>query len=93
LVVYNREMPAPDPIEDAIHARAGAERKTPGVSFAPIYAFVSNIAHIARGQERQTIVNNVTAERPPGMSAEWNAGYEAATMAVVRAAVSRSFTH
>lgn len=93
LVVYNRGMPAPDPIEDAIHARADAERKLPGVSFGPIYAFVSNIAHIARGQERQTIVNSVTAERPPGMSAEWNAGYEAAVMAILKIAVSRSFTH
>ena len=86
-------MPAPDPIEDAIHAPADAERKTPGVSFGPIYAFVSNIAHIARGHERQTIVDTVTAARPPGMSADWNAGYEAAVMAILRVAVSRSFTH
>ena len=86
-------MPAPDPIEDAIYARADAERKTPGVSFGPIYAFVLNVAHIARGQERQTIVNTVTAARPPGMSAEWNAGYEAAVMATLKIAVSRSFTH
>jgi hypothetical protein len=41
----------------------------------------------------QAIVNAATAERPPGMSAEWNAGYEAAIMTVVRAAISRSFTH
>ena len=86
-------MPVPDPIEDAIHARADAERKTPGVSFAAIHAFVLNIADIARGQERQTLVNTVTAGRPPGMSPEWNAGYEAAVVAVVRAAISRSFTH
>jgi len=62
-------------------------------SFGPVYAFVSNIAHIARGQERQTIVNAVTAERPTGMSPEWNARYEAAIMAILRDAVSRSFTH
>ena len=86
-------MPAPDPIEDAIYARADAERKTPGVSFGAIYAFVLNIAHIARGQERQTIVNAATVERPPGMSPECNAGYEAAIMAILRVAVSRSFTH
>lgn len=40
-------MPVPNPIEDAIHARAEAERQTPGISFAPIYSFVSNIADIA----------------------------------------------
>jgi hypothetical protein len=86
-------MSVPDPIEDAIHARANAERAMPGVSFAPIYAFVSNIAHIARGQERQTILDAVTAAREPGHGEEWNAGYDAALKAVIRILVERSFTH
>lgn len=86
-------MPVPDPIEDAINARADAERATPGVSFAPIYAFVSNIAHIARGQERQTVLDAVTAAREPGHSEEWNAGYDAALSAAIRILVERSFTH
>ena len=86
-------MPAPDPIEDAINARADAERSTPGVSFAPIYAFVSNIAHIARGQERRTILDAVTAAREPGHSEEWNAGYDAALKTAIRILVERSFTH
>jgi len=80
-------------IEDAIHARADAERAMPGVSFAPIYAFVSNIAHIARGQERQTIIDAVTAGRAPGHSEEWNAGYDAAVTAAIRILIERSFTH
>ena len=87
-------MPAPNPIEDAIHARADAERAMPGVSFAPIYAFVSNIAHIARGQERQTILDAVTAaSREPGHGKEWNAGFDAAVKAAIRILVERSFTH
>ena len=80
-------------IEDAIDARADAERAMPGVSFAPVYAFVSNIAHIARGQERQTIIDAVTAGREPGHSEEWNAGYDAAVTAAIRILVERSFTH
>lgn len=91
-MVYNREM-AGTTIEDAIYARADAERGTPGVSFAPIYAFVSNIAHIARGQERQTILDAVVAAREPGHSEEWNAGHDAAIAAVIRILVERSFTH
>jgi hypothetical protein len=86
-------MPAPDPIEDAIHARAAAERKTPGVSFEPVYAFVANIAHIARGQERQTILDAILAERPKGHSAEWKEGHDAAISAVIRILVGRSITH
>ncbi len=100
LVVYSHgrrglffAMHASDPIEDAINARADAERQTPGVSFAPIYAFVANIAHIARGQERQTIMDAVTAAREPGRSEEWNAGYDAALRVAVRVLVERSFTH
>jgi hypothetical protein len=42
----------------------------PGVSFGPIYALVANIAHIARGQERQTILDAVTEARAPGHSEE-----------------------
>ena len=80
-------------IEDAIHARADAERAMPGVSFRPIYAFISNIAHIARGQERQTILDAVVAAREPGHSAEWNAGHDAAISAVIRILVERSLTH
>ena len=80
-------------IEDAIYERADAERAMPGVSFVPIYAFVSNIAHIARGQERQTIIDAVTAGREPGHSEEWNAGYDAAVIAAIRILVERSFTH
>lgn len=86
-------MPAPNPIEDAINARADAERLTPGVSFAPIFAFVSSIAHIARGQERQTILDSVVAGREPGHGEEWNAGYDAALTAAIRILVERSFTH
>lgn len=80
-------------IEDAIHARADAERAMPGVSFAPIYAFVSNIARIARGQERQTILNAVLAGRDVGQTEEWKAGYDAALKAAMRILVERSFTH
>jgi hypothetical protein len=79
-------------IEDAINARADAELRTPGVSFAPIYAFVSNIAHIARGQERQAILDALTP-RERGHSEEWNAGHDAAITAVIRILVERSFTH
>jgi hypothetical protein len=65
----------------------------PAFPFAPIYAFVSNIAHIARGQERQAILDAVVAAREPGHSEEWSAGHDAAVPAVIRILVERSFTH
>ena len=80
-------------IEDAIHVRADAERAMPGVSFAPIHAFVSSIAHIARGHERQTILGSVLAGRDPKQTDEWKAGYDAALTAAIRILVERSFTH
>ena len=76
-------------IEDAIQVRADAERERPGISFAPIYAFVSNIAQIARGQERQAIIDALP-KREQGRSVEWNAGFDAAVTAFIRILATRS---
>ena len=82
-------------IEDLIYQRADAERArpTPGLSFAPLYAFMAAIARMARMEERQTILDTLPKDREAGRSADWNAGYDAAMVAIIRAAVTRSFTH
>jgi hypothetical protein len=38
-------------------------------------------------------ISRLTAAREPGNSDEWNAGYDAAVIAVIRIVVERSFTH
>jgi hypothetical protein len=81
-------------IEDVIGETAELERKRkPSFTFAAIYQFVANAAHIARGQERQTILNAITKLREPGHNEDWNAGHDAAIKAVIRVLVERSETH
>ena len=47
------------------------------------------VAHLARMDERQAIVDLVRAARQQGRGKNWNAGYEAAIAAIIRAAVER----
>jgi hypothetical protein len=80
-------------IEDMIYQRWDEERaRASGVSFAPLYQFLSTIAHLARMDERQTIVDLVREARKPGKNKSWNAGYDAAMTAIIRAAVERAQT-
>ncbi len=81
-------------VEDVIGRIAEDERKpSPSFTFAAMYQFVANAAHIARGQERQVILNAITKVREPGHSQEWDKGYDAAISAVIRVLVERSHTH
>lgn len=82
-------------VEELIDRAMDDEKKraAAGLSFAPVYSFVSAVAHMARGQERQTILDSVVAGREPGHGEEWNAGYDAALTAAIRILVERSFTH
>jgi hypothetical protein len=82
-------------IEDLIYRRADEERArgAPGISFAPLYAFMASIAHMARMDERQTILDTLPKDRARNKSKDWNEGYNAALTAIIRACVSRSFTH
>jgi hypothetical protein len=48
---------------------------------------------MARGQERQTILDALTKTRPQGKSTEWYAGYDEAISAAIRILVERSHTH
>jgi hypothetical protein len=50
--------------------------------------FHEQVAHIARMDERQTILNTLPNERPPNKSPDWNDGYTAA-MTALSAPVSR----
>lgn len=78
-------------IEDMIYQRWDEERvRASAFSFAPIYQFLSAVAHLARMDERQAIVDLVRETRQQGRGKSWNAGYEAAMTAVVRAAVERA---
>jgi hypothetical protein len=67
-------------VEDLIWRAVEDERKRgpTGLSFAPVYSFVSAVAHMARGQERQTILDALSKTRPGGKSTEWNEGYNEA---------------
>lgn len=78
-------------IEDMIYQRWDEERaRAPGFSFAPIYQFLSTVAHLARMDERQAIVDLVREAREQGRGKSWNAGYDAALTAIIRAAVGRA---
>ena len=60
--------------------------------FAPVYAFTSAVAHMARGQERQSIIDALP-RRESGKSKDWNEGFDAAIAGVIAVLVGRSFTH
>ena len=81
-------------IEDLIYRRADEERaRGEAVSFAPLYRFMASIAHMARMDERQTILDTLPKDRARNKSKDWNDGYNAALTAIIRACVTRSFTH
>jgi hypothetical protein len=78
-------------IEDVIGETAQAERKrAPSFSFVPIYDFVAYAVVIAKGQERQDIMDALPKAKPDGMTPEQAEGYEKAMVAVVRILVQRS---
>ena len=81
-------------VEDVIWLAAQDEKKrTPaGLSFAPVYSFTAAVAHMARGQERQAIIDALPG-RESGKSKDWNDGFDAAIAGVVAVLVGRSFTH
>jgi hypothetical protein len=80
-------------IEDMIYQRWDEERaRASAFSFAPLFQFLSAVAHLARMDERQAIVDLVRAARPQGRGKSWNAGYDAAMTAIIRAAVERAQT-
>lgn len=75
----------------AIDTSAHEERAhASGVSFAPFYQFLSTIAHMARMDERQTVLDSVRKAREPGRGESWNAGCDAAMTAIIRVAVERA---
>jgi hypothetical protein len=82
----------PPSVKDLIHRAVLAERKhgPAGVSFAPIYSFTHAVAQMARGQERQDIIDALPKDPNAGKSAEWTDGYNAAMTAVIRVIASRS---
>src|SRR5881275_1849916 len=86
--------PAAPPLEDAIYAAMDAEKKRgpTNLSFAPIYAFAAAVAHMARCQERQDIID-ARPNRPSGKSKEWNEGFDASMSAFIKLLVKRSILH
>jgi hypothetical protein len=83
--------PVAPPLEDAICAAIDAEKKRgpTNLFFAPIYAFTAAVAHMARGQERQDIMDG-RPKRPSGRSKEWNEGFDAAMSEFMKLLVERS---
>jgi hypothetical protein len=77
-------------IEDMIYQGWDEERaRATAFSLAPIYQFLSAVAHLARMDERQAIVDLVRERRQQGRGKSWNAGYDAALTAIMLAAVER----
>jgi hypothetical protein len=81
-------------VEDLIWRAAQDEKKRglAGLSFAPVYAFTAAVVHMARGQERQSIIDALPKPES-GKSDEWNAGFDTAIAGVIGVLVGRSFTH
>lgn len=81
----------PDLMEDIIRRCADDERShgPSYFSLAPLYVFLSDAVHVAKGQERQAIIDALPS-REAGHSEEWNEGYNAALTAVIRLLVERS---
>ena len=81
-----------DLIDDVIADIAEAERKLPrSFTFAPVYAFVKNAVHIARGQERQAIIDEVVKLRPKKSAPpKEHEAWDAAISAVIRILVTRA---
>lgn len=82
-------------VEELVWRAVEDERRhgAAGLSFAPAYSFATAVAHMARGQERQTILDALTQTRPEGKSAEYKAGFDEAISAAIRIIVERSHTH
>lgn len=72
-------------VEELIHrAMDDEKRRGPaGLSFAPVYSFVSAVAHMARGQERQAIIDSLPKDKREEKSTDWNDGYNAAITAII----------
>jgi hypothetical protein len=81
-------------VEELIYRAMDDEKKrgAAGLSFAPIYSFVSAVAHMARGQERQAIIDALP-KASEGKCPEWKDGYNTAITAIIRVLVERSYTH
>jgi hypothetical protein len=83
-----------DLVDDVIADIAEAERKVARpFNFQVLYAFTKNLAQIARGQERQAILDEVAKLRPEESAApEAREAFDAAISAVIRVIVGRSIT-
>jgi hypothetical protein len=81
-------------VDDVIADIAEAERQVARpFTFAPVYAFAKNLAHIARGQERQAVLDEVAKLRPEeGAAPAAREAFDAAVSAVIRVIVGRSIT-
>jgi hypothetical protein len=84
--------PRSPPIEETIRAAADDERRrgVRGFSFTSIYSFTAATVEMARGQERQDILDALP-KRPKGKSDEWNEGHNAAITEVIRVLAQRAF--
>jgi hypothetical protein len=82
-------------IEELIYrAMDDEKRRGPaGLSFAPVYSFVSAVAHMARGQKRQAIIDALPKDTREEKSADRKDGYNAAITAIIRVLVERSYIH
>lgn len=79
-------------IEDLIWRAAADECKhgPAALSFASIYSFTAAVVEMARGQERQAILEAFQQIHPQKKSRDYGEGYEAAFATLMRILVQRS---
>jgi hypothetical protein len=66
------------------------KRGPAALSFAPVYSFTAAVVEMARGEERQAILEAFQREQPLRKSVEWGEGYDAAFTVLIRVLVRRS---
>lgn len=77
-------------IRDGMDFERERARGRLGYSLVPLLVFLSDTANIARGQERQAIMDALPQLGAHKNDAAWNAGFKAAMNAVTRLLIERS---
>jgi len=80
------------PVEDVVFEALMGEGRKPdtGFSLAPIFSCFHDAVLTARRQERQAILDALLRERKPSKGRQWNAGFNAAFMGLIRVLADRS---
>ncbi len=73
---------AEKPIEEVLYEALFGVPPVPGFSFEPVVLCFQEAVMKARAEERQAILDGFLAARPSKKGKHWNAGFDAAFMAL-----------